>query len=367
MDCFRLARFNIYKLKYFTQDVKPWMHFFQGLFILDVKSLRGTTVSDDHGDIMSLVNSRLPLPLIYAGVRQILKNRMPADNMFICLTEGEGLRFPYYIDEYKSEDTLDIFPKEGWTGYVIDLQSRYWLRKDPAPPPGISPVGHISKDWLGVPLMDRDGSTFGVLAVQTYEPGSYYTEEDERFMQFTASALSVAIQLARQDADIAVRRIAALVDDIVDLDELYPRIHQILQTVIPAARKNIVFARIDADAGLFLPVYWMDEREGYQAIDWPLDQGFSGYICTVSGKSFIFEKEKTKIPPEVIPIVAIPLYWLGAPLYSQNRIIGIVFIQSYNANTIITREDEYVLNSICPYIAEAISHTELFNLKLRKS
>ena len=213
------------------------------------KRYKGTPVSDDHGDILRLVNSRLPLPQVYAGVRQILKRRMPADNMFISLTEGDGLRFPYYIDEFEPEDTLDIFPKEGWTGYVIDLQSRYWSSKDPAPPPGISPVGHRSQDWLGVPLVDRDGSAIGVLAVQTYESGGCYTEEDERFIQFTASALSVAIQLARQDADIAVRRIAALVDDIVDLDELYPRIHQILQTVIPAAQKNIVFARVDTEIG----------------------------------------------------------------------------------------------------------------------
>jgi GAF domain-containing protein len=324
-------------------------------------------VSDDHGEILGLVNSRLPLPLVYAGIRQILSKRMPAANMFVSLLEGEGLRFPYYQDEFEPEDTLDIFTKEGWTGYVIDLQSRYWLSRDPAPPPGISPIGHVSQDWLGVPLIDRDGSTMGVLAVQTYELGSRYTDEDERFVQFTASALSVAIQLARQDADIAVRRIAALVDDIVDLEDLYPRIHQILKKVIPAAEKNIVFARVDTAAGLFLPVYWMDEREGYQATNWLLDQGFSGYISTVTGKSFIFEKGRTVIPPEVIPIVATPLYWLGAPLVSQNRIIGIVFIQSYNVNTIITREDEYVLNSICPYIAEAISHTELFSLKLRKS
>lgn len=324
-------------------------------------------MSDDHGEILGLVNSRLPLPLVYAGIRQILSKRMPAANMFVSLLEGEGLRFPYYQDEFEPEDTLDIFTKEGWTGYVIDLQSRYWLSRDPAPPPGISPIGHVSQDWLGVPLIDRDGSTMGVLAVQTYELGSRYTDEDERFVQFTASALSVAIQLARQDADIAVRRIAALVDDIVDLEDLYPRIHQILKKVIPAAEKNIVFARVDTAAGLFLPVYWMDEREGYQATNWLLDQGFSGYISTVTGKSFIFEKGRTVIPPEVIPIVATPLYWLGAPLVSQNRIIGIVFIQSYNVNTIITREDEYVLNSICPYIAEAISHTELFSLKLRKS
>jgi GAF domain-containing protein len=324
-------------------------------------------VSDDHGDVLRLVNSRLSLPLVYAGVRYILSGRMPADNMFVSLLEGNGMRFPFYIDEFEPEDTLDFFPKEGWTGYVVDRKDRYWSSRDPAPPPEINPIGQLPEDWLGVPLVDREGSVMGVLAVQTYEAGSRYTDEDERFIQFTAAALSVAIQLARQDADIAIRSIAALVDETVDLDDLYPRIHQILQSVIPAARKNVIFAKVDEGAGVFRPVYWVDEKDDFSAIHWPLDRGFSGYICGVSGRSFIFEKDRTKIPPEVIPIGATPTYWLGSPLYSQDRIVGVVVIQSYDPSEIITREDEYVLNSICPYIAAAISHTELFNLGLRRS
>ncbi|MGD9940219.1 MAG: GAF domain-containing protein [Clostridia bacterium] len=324
-------------------------------------------MSDDHGDVLRLVNSRLSLPLVYAGVRYILSGRMPADNMFVSLLEGNGMRFPFYIDEFEPEDTLDFFPKEGWTGYVVDRKDRYWSSRDPAPPPEINPIGQLPEDWLGVPLVDREGSVMGVLAVQTYEAGSRYTDEDERFIQFTAAALSVAIQLARQDADIAVRRIAALVDEIVDLDDLYPRIHQILQTVIPAARKNVIFAKVDESAGVFRPVYWLDEKDDHSNREWPLDYGLSGYIYHVRRKSFIYEKDKTPLPPGFISTGTAPCHWLGAPLYSQDHIIGVVVIQSYTPSEAITREDEYVLNSICPYIAAAISHTELFNLRLRKT
>lgn len=323
-------------------------------------------MSNDHGDILQLVNSRLSLPLVYAGVRQILCRRMNATNFFVSLIEGDGLRFPYYIDEFEPEDTLDLFPMEGWTGYVIERQTRYWSSRDPAPPPGISPVGLLPEDWLGVPLAGRDGSIFGVLAVQTYEPGSRYRDEDEQFIQFAASALSVAIQLARQNADIAVRRVAALVDEIVDLQDLYPRIHQILQSVIPAARKNLFFAKVDQAAGVFRPVYWQDEKDGQRIAEWPLDHGLTGYIYGIRGKSFIYEKGLTPLPSGLDSTGTTPNHWLGAPLFGQDRIIGVVVIQSYDPEEVITREDEYVLNSICPYIAVAISHTELFGLKLHK-
>jgi GAF domain-containing protein len=292
---------------------------------------------------------------------------MPAANMFVSLIEGDGMRFPYYIDEFEAEDTLDYFPKEGWTGYVVDSKVRYWSSQDPAPLPGISPIGQLPEDWLGIPLVDRDGAVMGVLAVQTYEPGSRYSAEDESFLQFTAASLSVAIQLARQDADIAIRRIAALVDEIVDLDDLYARIQIILESVIPAARRNLIFAKVDTAAGVFRPVYWRDEIDSPSSSHWPLNHGLSGYIFGVRGKSFIYEKDKTPLPAGLESTGTEPCHWLGAPLYNEDRIIGVVMIQSYEPEEIITREDEYVLNSICPYIAAAISHTELFSLKLRKS
>jgi GAF domain-containing protein len=291
---------------------------------------------------------------------------MPAANMYISILETNGLRFPYYIDDVQQENTLEVYPKEGWTGYVIDTRRRYWLAKDAPPPKESGPIGPLPEDWLGVPILGRDGEPLGVLTVQTYQPGSGYTESDLEFIEFTADALSLALQLAKQDREIAIRRIAALVDETVDIDDLYPRIHEIMQNVIPAARKNIIIARVDEAAGVFRPVYWQDERDDYDVLHWPLNVGFSGYIYKISGTSYIYENGKTSIPPEVIPIGHPPRYWLGTPLYGRDRIIGVVVIQSYDSSEVITKEDEYALNGICPYIATAISQTEVFS-KLRRS
>jgi len=54
-------------------------------------------------------------------------------------------------------------------------------------------------------------------------------------------------------------------------------------------------------------------------------------------------------------------YWLGAPLFGDDRIIGLVAVQSYDVQEAITKEDEHALNAICPYIATAISQTELLS------
>jgi len=321
---------------------------------------------DDYKAILQLIDSRLSLPLVYSGCHKILNSRMPALNMYVCIQEHDGLRFPYYVDEQLPEDPLSLFPKEGLTGYVIDSSHRYWYTRDPSPPASNVPVGPLPEDWLGVPLFGRDKEILGVLTVQTYQAGTRYTDADADFLEFTADALSLAIQLAKQDREIAILSIAALVDESVDIADLYPKIHKIMQNVIPASRKNIIIARVDEAAGVFRPVYWRDEKDDYDAMYWPLSVGFSGHIYNLTGVSYIFENGKTAIPDDVIPIGCPPTYWLGSPLYSRNKIIGVVVIQTYDQQGIITKEDEYALNGICPYIATVISQTELFK-KLQRT
>lgn len=298
--------------------------------------------------------------MVYAACHKVLAARMPAANMYISILENQGIRFPYYVDDVQQENTLEVYAKEGWTGYVIDSGRRYWLTRDASPPKESSPIGPFPVDWIGVPIPDRDGQPLGVLAVQTYQPGTFYTDDDLEFIEFTADALSLAIQLANQDREIAIRRIASLVDETVEIEDLYLKIHEIMQHVIPAARKNIIIARVDEAAGVFRPVYWRDEKDDYGSMHWPLNVGFSGHIFGVTGTSYIYEDGKTAIPPDVIPIGCPPKYWLGTPLYGHDRIIGVVVIQTYDSAEVITKEDEYALNGICPYIAAAIGQTELF-------
>jgi GAF domain-containing protein len=322
-------------------------------------------LTDDYLKVLSSVNSRASLPVVYASCHEALAARMPAADMYISLVEGDKLRFPYYVDRINAESTLTILPREGWTGYVLDRAERYWMSVDPPPPDGVAPIGTVPSDWLGVPLVDRGGAPIGVLAVQTYEPGASYGDDDVAFVEFVAGAVSLAVQLATQDRELAIRRIAALVDDALDLRDLYAGIHEIMKSVLPASRRNIVIAKVDEDAGMFRPVYWRDEKDDFDALPWTLDSGFCGYIYGHLKSSFVFEAGKVPIPPEVRPIGYPPKYWLGAPLLGRDRIIGVVIVQSYDQDEAITKEDQYTLDGICPYIAEAIGATELFQRSRR--
>ncbi|MCX7023442.1 MAG: GAF domain-containing protein [Spirochaetes bacterium] len=311
--------------------------------------------------VARLVCEKIPLLGLYAGCHRVLRKRMPAENMFIALVEGpEGLRFPYYFDVLEPENPLQLFVKEGLTAYVIDAGRLVWTGKDPGILDRIKFVGPRPVDWVGIPLKDRRGGVFGILAVQTYDPGSSYSADDVEFIEFTALQISLAVQLHFYDRDRAITKIIALVDESTDIQDLYPRIHEIAMDLIPVAERNFIIARIDRNAGVFRPVYWRDEKDDYEAMHWPLNEGFSGYICGVTGMSFIYENGMKSIPPGIIPIGAPPTYWLGAPLRGGGEIIGVVVIQTYDPSEPITREDENILNSLCPHIAQAIERTEFF-------
>lgn len=329
----------------------------------------GSGKSDgDYLEISRLIAEKKPLPAVYRGIQAVLRKRMAAGSMFVALLEGpDRVRFPYYVDEIEPHDQYRVYPKGGITARVLDSGKPIWIGRDPDALERIEYGGPRPVDWIGIPLSDRAGSVFGTMTVQTYEEGKAYDEDDFRFLEFSAAQLALAIQLQRLDREIAIERIAALIDETTDLEGLYPRLHAIVASLIPTAERSFVIARIDEEAGLFRPVFWRDDHDDWSSVNWPLDHGMSGYICRVTGASFIYEEGRTPLPPEIVPVGAAPRFWLGAPLYSGGRIIGVVFTQTYTDDRPITRDDEATLVSICPHISQAIGSTEFFELNYRSS
>jgi len=126
-------------------------------------------------------------------------------------------------------------------------------------------------------------------------------------------------------------------------------------------RKNFVIARIDRAAGVFMPVFCIDEDARHFRKAWPLEKGLSGYVASGAGQSFIFEDGVTPIPEGYPMLGRRPSFWLGVPIRLGSLLMGVVITQSYDPEEGITREDERMLEDICPHIAGAIARTELFS------
>lgn len=313
-----------------------------------------------------LAESKGSLPFLLSSMHDLLKKILPAENMFVSLVEevqGKAyLRFPYYVDELEREEPLKLYAKEGLTGYVLDTARTLWLKESPSILEEVSFIGPRPIDWIGCPLKDKSGKVFGVFAVQSYVQGKSYTEADKRFLEFTARMISLFIQAQNNARELAIHRIAAIVDETANLKDIYPRIHEVLKDIIPAAKKSFTIVLADESKGVFSPEYWCDEKDDYTDYHWPLRNGLSGYIYNVSHRSFIYQDRVTDIPKEAITNIGTrSAYWLGAPLFIDTKVIGVVYIQTYSETDIITKEDEVMLNAIAPHIAEAINRARFFN------
>jgi diguanylate cyclase (GGDEF)-like protein/PAS domain S-box-containing protein len=65
----------------------------------------------------------------------------------------------------------------------------------------IVPLGTQSVDWMGAPLKTGD-TTWGVIAVQSYDPTKRYSERDREILVFVAQHVAAAIEQKRQQTNL---------------------------------------------------------------------------------------------------------------------------------------------------------------------
>ncbi len=154
------------------------------------------------------------LESLCATIQTELGNIIDTKNFYIALYDREThqLRFPYYVDE----NSPDLSPYDSVRGRPVGKGMSEYLMKvghgvlatrasiqELADRGAIEIVGKLPLSWLGAPLMS-EGTTIGVIAVQSYTDKTIYTEEDLQLLQFASSQIAVSIE--RKQAEHALRK-----------------------------------------------------------------------------------------------------------------------------------------------------------------
>ena len=154
--------------------------------------------------ISEIANFSQNLDVLYKNIHEVVKGLMPADNFYIALSDKKKgvIHFPYSVDEKDTNDS-PIKPGKSLTAHVIKTGEPLLIshekfeelkRKEE-----IEQVGPPSKYWLGVPLKTTELRTIGVLAVQIYEKGRGYTEEDKDMLVFVSTQIAKAIERKQEE------------------------------------------------------------------------------------------------------------------------------------------------------------------------
>ncbi len=137
----------------------------------------------------------------HAQLHAVLGTLLDARNFYIAMVNepGDGLEFVYSVDEKKPRLSSRPF-SGGLTEYTIRQRRPMLLMRediDSLIAAGeVREFGFKSHCWLGVPLMN-DGEVIGVIAVQSYTPGSRFTVEDQRLLAFVARNIGASLERQR--------------------------------------------------------------------------------------------------------------------------------------------------------------------------
>jgi len=142
---------------------------------------------------------------LYAEIHRVLGEFVYAQNFYIALRdEGGEVSFPYFADEADPAPPSANGAKT-LTGYVLEtgepLLASPSVFSDMVRRGEVELVGSPSVDWIGVPLKSR-GRTFGVLAVQTYDPAVRFKEADRDMLASVSHQIAIALERKRAEARI---------------------------------------------------------------------------------------------------------------------------------------------------------------------
>ena len=141
-----------------------------------------------------------------------------------------------------------------------------------------------------------------------------------------------------------------------NINELYSKIREFLGDVIDTT--NFYIALYDEKTDMISLPFDVDEKDVYETF--PAGKTITKYVIK-TGKSLFATKDVVKklIKKGLIETVGSPSeIWLGIPLKIENKVIGVIAVQSYDDPNLYTEKDIEILNFISEEIALAINRKQ---------
>jgi diguanylate cyclase (GGDEF)-like protein/PAS domain S-box-containing protein len=138
-----------------------------------------------------------------------------------------------------------------------------------------------------------------------------------------------------------------------DLLALFRRIHQIIGDLLPA--NNFFVALYDDKKDELSFPYFIDEHDPAPAPR-KLDSGTLSAEVIRSGRALLLTPDNDVDLPEHIGTIvgSNSIDWLGVPLHTSKRVIGVLVVQSYSGDVRYTKNDEALLQFVSSQVASAI-------------
>jgi PAS domain S-box-containing protein len=324
----------------------------------------------------------LQLEAVLGTLLDFLRQLIPFDSANIMLLEGETHLVIRAVRGYPNvEQALRTRFNLGTNTLMHEIVSeqKSLLIEDTWQEPRwqrVTGCEHVD-NWLGVPLV-AGSRVIGLYSLDKSEAG-FFTAEHLRLAEALAGQAAVAIENARlyeqsqlyatelerraterreaEALQAAIYRISEAANSAPTLEELFRSIHQIVGELMPA--RNFYIALYDEAEDLLSFPYFVDE------IDPPPDRpmklgemgrGLTGYVLR-TGRPLLASPEvfEELVRQGEVELIGAPsIDWLGAPLKTEQRTIGVVVVQTYAEGVRFRERERNILQFVSNQIAMAL-------------
>jgi len=355
----------------------------------ELVALRQQLENDDARKQLALIQTieaglsdQLSLQEIYDLVGGKLKGYFDATSVLIAIYDQitNLVHWPYYMEK---GNLLDISPKpldNSFSGQVIKTKEPLFftqhveiikmVEKLEMTKSG-EPFGTISKSYMGVPLLSKNQAN-GMISLQNIDREGAFNRSDLKLLETLASSMSGALENARLFDEAAQRNAElAVVNSVqqglakkIDLRGIVDLIGEKVGEIFRADTSNVEI--YDSERDWITNIYYVDRGERISFPDGPMPRPGLQAIMIDTRKPLLAgtTEETSKWGGVRVPLSGEDEdkneSYLGVPILTGGKPIGLIAIQSYKKNA-YNQKDLQLLTTFASAMSVALENARLFD------
>lgn len=328
-------------------------------------------------EISQAISSILDVKEIYKVIHEQVKRLINADNFFIAMydKDKDEVTFPYAFQDGQIQVWSSRTGGMGMTEYVIRSGKPLLFRnasEKEASRLGIEHIGKSSRSWLGVPMIIRK-EVIGVIAIQSFTEDVYYSEKHVRIMETIAAQAAQAVENAHSYSELEKKitelsvfnEISRALGATLNIGELMNVLYEQTSRVMDASSFYIGLYDEENHTVEF-PLFVASDGSKTRIPPRKFENGLTEYVV-LSKKPLLFsrdvvnEAKKLGIEVRIAVTSSVPQSWLGVPMIFQDKVVGVISVQSTRAENLYDNEHQRILEAIANQAAGAVSNARAYS------
>ncbi len=309
-------------------------------------------------------------------VYQYVSRLMDTTNFYLALYEVEAKEIVFLLDitEGKPTERKDGYRRrmtKGFTEHVIQSRQPLLISEDVAGAwerMGMSTAKRGAQSWLGVPVMVGE-RVIAVMTVQSYTTPGLYTEREQNLLSAAASQVAIAIENARlfRERDQRIEELSILSEigrtltPSLSLDEMVETVRGLISRLYNL--DSFYIALYEEGSAVWTVPLRMERGVPQPRSEHQMGEGLTSFILRKRRPILLRTGEEMTnfMQRENIPLLGDPARsWMGTPLMSGKRVLGVMAIQDYERENLYGQHDLIVFSTIANQIAASLENARLF-------